>query len=279
MSTAAKPADTNHSKGEPITLFAFEKRPGVPTASGFCQKVECYLRFANVKYTQKDTLPFKAPKKKLPYVDIDGVIVPDSQFIVRYIKEKGIADLDKSAGLTQLQIVEGVAYRGYWEEAIYPAIVRSRWFDKENEAVIAQEVFGDLPFFLRIPLHWWFRRSLTNSLVAQGVGRHSDAETDIILREALESLEVRLTPSGTTTEWFHKTATPADIDAVLSAMLINLCGTDSNPFCKNIILSSKILRGYMKRAAEGFFPEFETLLKEVKEAEAKDAPAPVLEVL
>ncbi|KAF3099690.1 hypothetical protein TWF569_001939 [Orbilia oligospora] len=272
--SSVKPAD--NKTGE-VVLFAFEKRPGNPTASGFCQKVECYLRFAGVKYTQEDTLPFKAPKKKLPYVNIDGAIIPDSQFIVRYIKEKGLADLDKSAGLTQLQIVEGVAYRGYWEEAIYPAIVRSRWFDKENEAVIAREVFGDLPFFLRIPLHWWFRRSLTHSLVAQGVGRHSDSETEVILREALESLEIRLTPSGTTTEWFHRTATPADIDAVISAMLINLCGTNSNPFCKKIILGSKVLCGYMKRAVEGFFPEFEILLKEVEEAEGRDGP--VLEVI
>ncbi|RVD89390.1 uncharacterized protein DFL_000401 [Arthrobotrys flagrans] len=272
--SAVKPVD--NKPGE-VTLFAFEKHEGIPTASGFCQKIECYLRFAGVEYAQQDTLPFKAPKKKLPYVDIDGIIIPDSQFIVRYIKEKGLADLDKSAGLTRLQVVEGVAYRGYWEEAIYPAIVRSRWFDKENEAVVAREVFGDLPFFIRIPLHWWFRRSLTNSLVAQGVGRHSDAEAEVILRKALESLEIRLTPTGTTTEWFHKTATPADIDAVISAMLINICGTNSNPFCKKIVLQSKVLCGYTKRAVEGFFPEFETLLKEIKEAEGKYGP--VLEVL
>ncbi|KAK6519074.1 hypothetical protein TWF281_003763 [Arthrobotrys megalospora] len=271
-------APTANKKGDKtVTLFAFEKHEGIPTASGFCQKIECYLRFASVKYTQQDTLPFKAPKKKLPYVNIDGVIIPDSQFIVRYIKEKGLADLDKSAGLTQLQIAESLAYRGFWEEGIYPAIVRSRWFDKENEAVIAHEVFGDLPFFIRIPLHWWFRRSLVNSLVAQGVGRHSDAETDTILREALESLETRLTPTGATTEWFHKTATPADIDAIMSAMLINICGTNSNPFCKNIVLKSKVLRGYMKRAVEAYFPEYVTLLEEIKEAESKDPV--VLEVL
>ncbi|KAK6347477.1 hypothetical protein TWF718_005318 [Orbilia javanica] len=273
--SATKPVDNN--KKSEVILFAFEKHPGIPTVSGFCQKIECHLRFANVKYTQQDTLPFKAPKKKLPYVDIDGVIVPDSQFIVRYMKENGLADLDKSAGLTPIQVADSVAYRGYWEEAIYPAIVRSRWFDKDNEAVIAREVFGDLPFFIRIPLHWWFRRSLTNSLVAQGVGRHSDSETEVILREALESLETRLTPTGTTAEWFHKTTTPADIDAVISAMLINLCGTNSNPFCKKIVLGSKALRGYMKRAVEGFFPEFQTLINEIKEAEGKDRP--VLEVL
>ncbi|KAK6334456.1 hypothetical protein TWF730_003670 [Orbilia blumenaviensis] len=272
MSTI-KPTDTK--KGG-VILFAFEKREGMPTASGYCQKIECYFRFAGVKYTQQDTLPFKAPKKKLPYVDIGGVVVPDSQFIVRYVKEKGLADLDKSAGLTELQIAESLAYRGFWEEAIYPAIVRSRWFDKENEAVISHEVFGGLPFFIRIPLHWWFRRSLVNRLIAQGIGRHSDAETEVILREALESLETRLTPTGNAVEWFHKTATPADIDAVLIAMLVNICGTNSNPFCKKIVLESSVLRGYMKRAVEGWFPEFVTLLEEIKSAEGKDAVPQVL---
>ncbi|KAF3908873.1 hypothetical protein AA313_de0202857 [Arthrobotrys entomopaga] len=259
-----------------VVLYAFEKHPGTPSASGYCQKSECYLRFAAVPYTQSDTLPFKAPKKKLPFVTIDGVVVPDSQFIIRYLKQHGIADLDKKVGLTSAQIAESLAYRGFWEEAIYPAIVRSRWFSKQNEPIIAREVFGDLPILVRIPLRWWFRRNLIKQLKMQGIGRHTDAEVNLILREALEALEVRLAPTAnssaitTAIPWFHNTPTPTDIDAVLTAMLINIVGTESNPFCKDIVLKSKVLRGYTKLAVEMYFPEFVKVLGEIKEAEGQD---------
>ncbi|EPS45701.1 hypothetical protein H072_217 [Dactylellina haptotyla CBS 200.50] len=269
-STTAAPTAKN---GNTVVLYAFEKHPNTPTSSGFCQKIECYFRFAAIPYTQTDTLPHKAPKKKLPYVTVDGVVIPDSQFIVRYVKENGVADLDKRAGLTPFQVSESLAYRGFWEEAIYPAVVRSRWFSKVNEPVIAKEIFGDLPLFIRVPLRWWFRRSLTNALTQQGIGRHTDAEVDTILREALQALEVRLAPteaSTSLTPWFHNTATPTDIDAVLSAMLINILGTESNPFCKQIVLQSKVLRGYTKMVVESYFPEFTTVLGEIKGAENTD---------
>ncbi|KAF3934640.1 hypothetical protein ABW20_dc0102804 [Dactylellina cionopaga] len=274
MASTAAPASalTNAKSGTTVVLYAFEKHSGIPSASPFCQKIECYFRFASLLYTQTDTLPFKAPKKKLPYVTVDDVTIADSQFIIRHLKENGIADLDKKAGLRELQIAESLAYRGFWEEGIYPAIIRSRWFIKENEPVIAQEIFGDLPFFVRVPLRWWYRRNLISALVTQGIGRHTDAEVNTILREALESLETRLTPTDTTStsaEWFHKTATPTDIDAVISAILINICGTASNPYQKDIVLKSEVLREYTKMVAETYFPEFKTLLGQIAEYEAK----------
>ncbi|KAF3941927.1 hypothetical protein ABW19_dt0205175 [Dactylella cylindrospora] len=281
--TAAAPTDAPASKPT-VTLYAFEKQPGTPTASGFCQKIECYFRFSDIKYTQIDTLPFKAPKKKLPYVTIEETTIADSQFIIRHMKANGIADLDKSAGLTEYQIAESLAYRGFWEEGIYPGVVMSRWCVKENEPVIAQEVFGDLPFFVRIPLRWWFRRSITHALLMHGIGRHNEQELYVILREALLGLETRLSLANKTfaesdvaetaatkkVAWFHATATPSDIDTVMSAMLINLVGTESNHFCKNVVLKSAVLRDYVKMVVEGYFPEFVKVLKEIEEAEKKD---------
>ncbi|KAK6524070.1 hypothetical protein TWF694_005734 [Orbilia ellipsospora] len=256
-----------------VILYAFEKHANTPSASGYCQKIENYFRFAGVPYNQADALPFGAPKKKLPYASIDGVVVPDSQFIIRHLKQHGIADLDKTVGLTPTQIAESLAFRGLWEEGIYPAVVRSRWFSKQNEPIIAHEVFGDIPVLFRIPLRWWFRRNFAKQLNMQGIGRHTDAEVDLILREALEALEVRLTPTATSTTavpWFHNTPTPSDIDAVLSAMLINILGTESNPFCKDIVLKSKVLRGYVKLVVEMYFPEFAKILGEIKAAEGGD---------
>ncbi|KAF3908791.1 Metaxin-2 [Orbilia brochopaga] len=257
------------SNQPPVTLFAFEKAPGAPTVSPFCQKLECHLRFAGIQYKQTDTLPFKAPKKKLPYIDINGTVVSDSAFIVRYMKQHKIVDLDQDAGLTDLQKAESLAYRGYWEEGIYHAIVSYRWSRKENVSIISQELFGKLPAIPRAAISWWYRRSLNQALVLQGVGRHAPSEVDIILGDALGALETRLTTAGGKSEWFHHTAAPTDIDAVIAAMLINVCATQSNKLPKDIILKSSVLRGYVKMVVEKYFPEFTRLLGELKEAETK----------
>ncbi|KAJ6255954.1 Metaxin-2 [Drechslerella dactyloides] len=252
-----------------VVVHAFEKASGTPTVSPFCQKLECHLRFAGVQYTEKDALPHKAPKKKLPYITINDTTVSDSGFIVRYLKEHKIVDLDGAAGLTDLQKAESLAYRGFWEEGIYHAIVSYRWSRKENVPIISNELFGKLPVVIRGSFSWWFGRSLNKTLTMQGIGRHTPAEVDTILREAFAALETRLTTASGKAEWFHHTAAPTDIDAVLAGMLINVCGTRSNALPKDIVLKSVVLRGYLKMVVEQYFPEFAGLLTEIREVEAQ----------
>ncbi|KAK6330408.1 hypothetical protein TWF696_003505 [Orbilia brochopaga] len=259
----------NMSTQPTVVVYAFEKAPGIPTVSPFCQKLECHLRFAGIQYTQTDTLPFKAPKKKLPFIDVNGTTISDTSFIVRYMKQHKIADLDGNAGLTDLQKAESLAYRGFWEEGIYFAIVSYRWSRKENVPIISQELFGKLPAVTRAAISWWYRRSLNKSLTLQGIGRHTPAEVDTILRDAFSALETRLTTASGKAEWFHHTAAPTDIDAVLAAMLINVCGTRSNSLPKDMILKSSVLRGYVKMVVEQYFQEFAGLLGELKEADTQ----------
>ncbi|EWC46662.1 hypothetical protein DRE_04149 [Drechslerella stenobrocha 248] len=256
------------TKPPTVILYAFEKSPNVPSVSPFCQKLECHLRFADVSYNQAFTLPHKAPKKKLPYVSIGGVTVADTGFIVRYMRQRGITDLDAKAGLSDTQKAESLAYCGFWEEKVFPAVLSYRWMRKENLPIISNQVFGTLPAILRVPISWWFRRSVTRTLKMQGMGRHTPDEVDTILREAFTALEARLTTVSGNPEWFHGTSEPTDIDAVLAGMLINFCGTRANSLCKDFILGSSILRGYVKMAVERYFPEFVGLVSEFKEADA-----------
>ena len=55
---------------------------GEPTASPFCMKSLCMLHAANLPYEVIETPdPRKAPRSKLPFVEINGCMIPDSEDI------------------------------------------------------------------------------------------------------------------------------------------------------------------------------------------------------
>ena len=52
---------------------------GEPTASPFCMKSLCMLHAADVPYEIIETPdPRKAPRGKLPFIEINGRMIPDS---------------------------------------------------------------------------------------------------------------------------------------------------------------------------------------------------------
>jgi hypothetical protein len=111
----------SESSSQPsVTLYAFAKPSDRPSSSGYCQKLETYLRFSSIPYIQRDTLPIYAPKGKLPYIE-DGhkAQIADSHFIIRHLIKKGICDdLNVKAGLSKAQIAEENAFRLAWEEMV-----------------------------------------------------------------------------------------------------------------------------------------------------------------
>src|SRR5215467_2268822 len=71
-----------------IKLYQFNPAWGLPNPSPFCMKVETYLRMVGLPYeVVNGAMPFKAPKKKLPYIEDGAQVVADSGFIVDYLKK------------------------------------------------------------------------------------------------------------------------------------------------------------------------------------------------
>src|SRR5438445_637107 len=64
-----------------ITLYNFGPGFGLPDPSPFVMKVETLLKMAKLPYRTDTTGFAKAPKGKIPYIEDDGVVVPDSTFI------------------------------------------------------------------------------------------------------------------------------------------------------------------------------------------------------
>lgn len=139
-----------------IFPFASSSSPSPqPSYSGYCAKLETYMRFAAIPYTTVDSLPNFAPKGKVPYItvisgggggtgDVDTktntTTIADSHLAIRWLVDHGYRDLDKVSGLTETELGEGRSWKWYWERVVYPVTVRERWCVGENVGVVCQEV-------------------------------------------------------------------------------------------------------------------------------------------
>ena len=78
-----------------IKLHQFPRFFGLPNASPFCVKVECWLRMTDMEYHNVwVTNPSSLPKGKAPVIEHDGRLIADSTFIIEYLREHFSPHLD-----------------------------------------------------------------------------------------------------------------------------------------------------------------------------------------
>lgn len=158
-----------------IRLYQFRPAFGLPNASPFCMKVETYLRLAGLDYEcPRGADVRKAPKGKMPYIEDDGAVVADSNFIVDYLKQKYGDALD--AHLSATERATGLAFQRMLEENTYWTVVYFRWIDEAGWALTRDAFFG----WLKPPLRWIVpplaRRIVTKEMHGHGMGRHGRDE-------------------------------------------------------------------------------------------------------
>ncbi len=70
-----------------IKLYGFDQGQGVQDPSPFVLKVHTFLRLAELEYETVNHFSNlqKAPKGKLPFIEVDGQRIADSCFIVDYM--------------------------------------------------------------------------------------------------------------------------------------------------------------------------------------------------
>ena len=72
-----------------------------------------------VKYAQGSMR--QAPKGKLPYIDLDGVLIPDSENVYNTLVSRGIAqNLDDALDLTPMERAQSLALRALVDEKLTP---------------------------------------------------------------------------------------------------------------------------------------------------------------
>jgi len=183
-----KPTKANVLK---LRLHQFAPLADQESASPFCVKVQYALRYKQLPFTVANVktpgeLRQLNPRRKLPVLDYDGVMIADSTEIIRHLEashpEPRLYPLDVKSRNHALMIED------WADESLYWHVVYERWMVREQFGQIAAELFAALPAPIRPALQTMIRRQVERNLRAQGLGRLTVHEHREKLRQALDWL-------------------------------------------------------------------------------------------
>ncbi|MFE8597572.1 glutathione S-transferase family protein [Archangium violaceum] len=230
-----------------ITLYQTPMAWGTPNLSPFCFKLEAYFRMVGLPYQVKMAELLKAPKGKAPYVEIDGQLMGDSQFIIEYLKRKHGDTLD--ANLTPEQMAVGHSLRRMLEECTYWYIVYMRWVDEAGwrayipivETMVPRVTGGPVPLTA-------LRQKMLGILHDQGTGRHNMEEVQALAKQDISALA---TIMGNKPFLFGDS--PTSFDSVVYSFLVSIIANPVDTEFKQYTLSQENLVRYCARFKARFF--------------------------
>lgn len=219
-----------------------------PTASPFCMKSICMLHAAGLPYEVIETGdPRGAPKQKLPFIDVDGAQIPDSEQIRAFVE--AAADIDFDEGLSERDRGVSRAIIRMVEEHIYFAIVADRWGEDDNWEHVRRAFFSDIPAIIRGFVTRQIRKQALAQLDGQGIGRHSREERfDRVRRDIIAIREVL----GDKPFLFGEQPTAADFSTVpmLRASIVTPVSKPLSQF----ITDDSVLMAYVTRGTDSLYP-------------------------
>ena len=234
-----------------IILHQPPPRLGVPNVSPFCAKLETWLRMAEVPHRVAPVSdPRKGPKGKIPFVEIDGETIGDSELIILTIAERRGVDLDD--GLSAEERGVALALTRMMEEHLYWAAVHARWLEPEPFAVLKKAFFGRFPPGLRQLVPIIYERRVRQMLQGQGLGRHTPAE---IYRKGTRDLQALSDVLGA--KPFFMGEAPRTVDATAYGLLTNIIDIQLETPMKPIARGFQNLVDYTARMRARYFAELD----------------------
>lgn len=209
-----------------LFVYPIKKDTRILNYSPFCAKLEAYLKWSKIDFQLKyfKGNPATAPKGKLPYVEIEGNYLADSEFIIRYLKGDG-HNLDE--WLSPEQSADLWAYKKLIEDNLYWALVTLRWARPGNWDEMKMRFFGHLPPMLKGMISTAVRKKTAKSTEMQGMSRHTDEEIFHIIEDGMKALDAKL---GEKPYFFGDN--PTSLDASAYGILSNMFLCHLNPQLK-----------------------------------------------
>lgn len=231
-----------------IRLYQFPRFFGLPNASPFCVKVECWLRMTGIEYQNVwVTNPSKLPRGKAPVIEHDGRVIPDSTLIIEYLEKHFATHLD--AQLNARERAAAHAFGRMLEERSYWVLVYSRWVDERGWPTLKQTFFGSMPPLVRDLVAAMMRRRVHTMLRGHGLGLH-DAEAVYALGAAdLQALSNWLADGA-----FLMGDEPSTVDATVYGFVVNALHSMQTPLSL-AAHSHTNLAAYCERMRARYFPE------------------------
>lgn len=231
-----------------ITLRVSGRLFGLPDASPFVTKAEMLLKLAELPYTTEVGDLRTAPRGKVPWLDDDGVIVPDSTLIRFHIERKYAVDFDK--GLLAPERGIAWAVEKLLEDHLYWAMLDARWMNDENFAKGPAQLFSGVPEHARAGVIAKARELVAGNLKAHGMGRYNQNEIAALAKRALGSVTAILGDKP-----YLMGDRPCGADATVFAFMAGaLCPLFNAPLTE-LATSRQTLVDYRDRMMAQYFPE------------------------
>ena len=186
---------------------------GLPNMSPFCAKLETYLRMAKIDYQVINGNPMSAPKRKIPYAEVDGRVMGDSNLIIQHLKKTKGDLLDQH--LTESERATANAFLRMTEEHFYFAGAYLRWTDPQSLAEVRKVFMTLLPPVIGPLIFKKIYKNFKQLIYAQGMGRHTRDEIVEFARNDLKSISVFLGDKP-----YFMGDKPTSLDATMYGFLI-----------------------------------------------------------
>ena len=233
---------------QPIKLFQFPRRFGIPNLSPFCCKLETWLRIAGVPYEIVETPdPRKGPKRKLPFIEDSGVRIADTSIIIDHLKRT--RDVDPDARLDASQRATALLVQRTLEEH-YAFVVAYTHLVRDEGVRHTRARFDSVPSIVRPLVIRTVQKQIKNLLWQQGILRHADR--DIIESGVSDWRAVlRVMSDGP----FFFGSEPTSVDAIVFGTLATSVLTPIESPIRDFLRSQPACVAYAERMRERFFPE------------------------
>lgn len=173
-----------------LMLYTYPRGFGQFSLSPFCVKAAAYLKLSGLDWTRRDLDdPRKMPLAKLPVLNAEQRLIPDSHNIRRYLESRG-AVFDADLGDTQR--AQSHALIRMAEEHLYFNLVLDRWGDDRVWPTIRDVYFAKVPALLRRPVADGLRRKLLRGLSTHGIARFTPGERLARVEEDLRAIQTCL---------------------------------------------------------------------------------------
>ncbi|MDD7806037.1 MAG: glutathione S-transferase family protein [Endozoicomonas sp. (ex Botrylloides leachii)] len=234
-----------------LNMFPVSKRSNIPNISPFCVKIETCLRILNIPYDIffiKKAPRYCAPKGKLPFIDIDGQRLGDSEIILKYLAEKKGLNIDKNFSEKEMAAI--IAYKKMLDEHVSFIMSYYRWGSNRYWKALKKFYFPALSAPIRFLWGGYMRYHANKYYYAQGISRHSESEIDAFFDECLFSLSQLL---GEKDYFFDNT--PSSLDAAAFGFLCNIYRFRITKHLTEIGEKYPNLKAHSERMMTRYFPE------------------------
>ena len=206
-----------------LFIFACPASAGIISHSPFCGKLYLYLKMRGIPFEER-TDKFPGPRGQLPFIEINGECICDSDNIIHRLDQHFPVSSAKAESIVpvpfddnQYNMAIATSIQCIVENSLYFKMVYFRWATEEGWTRVKNEFFRSLP----IPLRWivpvMARRSVMDRLYKQGTSRLSEEEIQRSIERDLDALSSFL---GDRT-FFMNTKKPTLVDITVYATLHN----------------------------------------------------------